>query len=220
MEHKSEEELVNYNGKQIRKIITNDYEFFYASDVEKVLNIKNIRQVVGLFSASETVDNEQRRLLNINTYKIHRNKKVIDNKIMLLTEQGMERVLSRSRSHKADDLAKFLNINVYNRFTPIETETIKNITEAFKNHHYELQYSPEGVKYRIDLYFTDLKIAIECDENGHKDRDPDYEKQRQETLEKILGCKFIRYNPHDSKFNIFTLINEIYTAIMLKNINN
>ena len=31
------------------------------------------------------------------------------------------------------------------------------------------------VGYRIDLYFHELKLAIEIDENGHSDRSLDYE---------------------------------------------
>ena len=29
--------------------------------------------------------------------------------------------------------------------------------------------------YRIDLYFPEHKLAIECDEHDHKDRQIDYE---------------------------------------------
>ena len=32
--------------------------------------------------------------------------------------------------------------------------------------------------YRIDLYFHDYKLAIEIDENGHSNRNIDYEIQR------------------------------------------
>ena len=35
------------------------------------------------------------------------------------------------------------------------------------------QYHVDG--YRIDLYFPEYKLAIECDEFGHRDRDLEYE---------------------------------------------
>ena len=34
-------------------------------------------------------------------------------------------------------------------------------------------------RYRIHLYFHDYKLAIEIDENGHSDRNTDYEIRRQ-----------------------------------------
>ena len=48
--------------------------------------------------------------------------------------------------------------------------------------------------FRIDAYFTEYLLAIEIDEKGNTDRDLIFEEKRQEALEKILGCKFIRIN--------------------------
>ena len=68
-------------------------------------------------------------------------------------------------------------------------------------------------KHRIDLYFPDHKLAIECDEFGHKDRYLKKEIRRQIYLERKLKCKFIRYNPDMKGFNIFDTINEIFQHI-------
>ena len=64
--------------------------------------------------------------------------------------------------------------------------------------------------YKIDLYFREDKLAIKVDELGHNDRNSDYEIQRQRAIEKELGCVFIRINPDEENFNIFTAINEIH----------
>ena len=48
--------------------------------------------------------------------------------------------------------------------------------------------------FRIDVYFTEYILAAETDENGHPDKHLIFEEKRQEGLEKILGCKFIRIN--------------------------
>ena len=37
--------------------------------------------------------------------------------------------------------------------------------------------------YRIDLYFHDYKLPIETDENGHSNRNIDYEIKRQNAIE-------------------------------------
>ena len=64
--------------------------------------------------------------------------------------------------------------------------------------------------YKIDLYFREDKLAIKVDELGHNVRNSDYEMQRQRAIEKELGCVFVRINPDEENFNIFTAINEIH----------
>ena len=42
-------------------------------------------------------------------------------------------------------------------------------------------------------------LAVEIDEKGHTDRDLIFEEKRQKTLEKKLGCKFIRINTSNAE---------------------
>ena len=49
--------------------------------------------------------------------------------------------------------------------------------------------------YRIDLYFHEYILVIEIDENGHSDRNMDYEIKKQKAIEQELGCEFIRIYP-------------------------
>ena len=58
---------------------------------------------------------------------------------------------------------------------------------------------------------------MEIDEYHHEDRDIGYEIERQETLGKELGCKFIRINPDKESFNVFKAINEIFRHIKESN---
>ena len=44
--------------------------------------------------------------------------------------------------------------------------------------------------------------------------DSDKEKRRQALMEKNLVCKFIRFNPDQSGFNIIDLLSQIYDFIM------
>ena len=70
--------------------------------------------------------------------------------------------------------------------------------------------------YRIDLYFPEHKLAIECDEHDHKDRDINYEIKRQRFIEDQLNCKFIRYNPDAKDFTIESVLNRIFQYIYQK----
>ena len=50
------------------------------------------------------------------------------------------------------------------------------------------------ILFRIDIYFTELFLAVEIDEKGHTDRDRIFEEKRQKALEKKINCEFIRIN--------------------------
>ena len=63
------------------------------------------------------------------------------------------------------------------------------------------------------MHFYDYKLGIEIDENGHSDRNIDYERKRQKAIEQELSCKFIRINPGKEDFDIFKTINEIFRHI-------
>ena len=80
-----------------------------------------------------------------------------------------------------------------------------------------LQHSVLG--YRIDAYFPNYKLAIEVDEQGHKNNDIDYKIERQKGIEKELGCKFIRINPTKENFNIFVEMVE-YTILFFSQQKN
>ena len=59
-----------------------------------------------------------------------------------------------------------------------------------------IQTQNNVLNYRIDLYFHDHKLTIETDENGHSDRNIDYEIKKQNAIEQELGCKLIRIDLH------------------------
>ena len=68
--------------------------------------------------------------------------------------------------------------------------------------------------FRIDAYFSKYKLAVEVDEQGHRDKNIDYETQRKKALEKELGCGFIRIKPTKENFNIFVEIGKIQNCIV------
>ena len=69
------------------------------------------------------------------------------------------------------------------------------------------------LSYRGDLYFHDYKHAIEIDENGHSNRNIEYEIKQQNAIEQELGCKFLRIHPDKEEFDIFRTINKIFRHI-------
>ena len=92
-----------------------------------------------------------------------------------------------------------------------EQSVLKSIIETFEGENMETQYNV--LTYRVDLYFHDYELAIEVDEKGQKDRNEDYERQRQKEIETKLSCKFIRINPDEENLNISKVKNKTFRHI-------
>lgn len=63
--------------------------------------------------------------------------------------------------------------------------------------------------YRVDLYLSSAKIAIECDEHTHASYSKLAEVQRQTFIEAQLGCTFVRFDPCAMDFSLMDLVAEI-----------
>lgn len=92
-----------------------------------------------------------------------------------------------------------------------EQITIGQIKKAFKNVRALQQY--RVAQYRVDLYFPDYRIAVECDEGGHRSYTREEEVKRQKYIEENLDCIFVRYNPDDPAFNIGDVIHQIIALV-------
>ena len=98
----------------------------------------------------------------------------------------------------------------FSQHDPIMTQEqsiLSKIVTLFAAEKIILQHNVLG--YRIDAYFPKYKLAIEVDEQGHNDRDVDYDIGRQKAIEKDLGCEFIRINPAKENFNILVEFGKI-----------
>ena len=74
------------------------------------------------------------------------------------------------------------------------------ITKVICSEKILLQHSV--LNHRIDLYFPRHKLAIEVDEEGHKDRDNLKEFERENTIKEHLDCKFIRIKLDEQDFDV------------------
>lgn len=59
------------------------------------------------------------------------------------------------------------------------------------------------LNYSIDYYIPSLKLAIEYDEDEHKQYSYERQEGRQAVIEKELGCEFIRVS--DDKSNAYNI---------------
>lgn len=99
------------------------------------------------------------------------------------------------------------NVKCINIGMCIENQTIGFIENAYSSVlNLKRQYTIG--KYHVDLYFIDYNLVIECDENGHIDRDFLQEKIREDYIIS-LGNKIIRYNPNTESFDLSNILREI-----------
>jgi very-short-patch-repair endonuclease len=133
--------------------------------------------------------------------------------IYMLTEEAFE--LFKSSYNLRNRYIVELNdkIKCINNYAMcIENQTIGFIENSFKGVlNCKRQYKFD--RYKVDLYFIDYKLIIECDEHGHSDRNQIKEKMREDYL-MSLGNKIIRYNPNDESFDLSNVLREIYKVIM------
>jgi very-short-patch-repair endonuclease len=100
----------------------------------------------------------------------------------------------------------------------LENQTIGFIENSFKDIFKTKRQKIFG-EYRVDLYFYDFNLIIECDENDHKDRNIDYEKKREEFL-LLKGNSIIRYDPNHKNFDLSFVLREINKFVLIKDDNN
>jgi very-short-patch-repair endonuclease len=198
---------------EVRGVREKDKIFFKASDIEELFKIENL--VYNIKREGRYINKEDYETFLVRQ-EDHRAKRV---KKTFITYSGLRKVLCTSRSIDPKFLKMFSNntvlkelgMNLDVRYLYKEQETISKIVDSFKEEETIKQFSVLG--YRIDLYFPEYRLAVECDEYGHSDRDAIYESTRQREITKELDCTFIRYNPDKPNFNIFEVESTILTHI-------
>ena len=168
--------------------------------VQQQLGHKNLRSVTNKYNKEykkcryELIDNPIKQS--------HRN--FIRNDLAL-------KIIMDCRTDQSCNLKRNLGFRLHDVINTKVQSVLNSIKDKFEGENIQTQYSVSG--YRIDLYFHKYKLAIEVDELDHNDRNIDYEIQRQQALERELGCVLVRINPDAIDFNIFKEINKIHRHI-------
>ena len=127
----------------------------------------------------------------------------------------MIELLVESQQPLAKELAEYMGIKIIGyKYVRKEASTIYTIQKVFEGISMKRQFSIGP--YRIDLYFPEHKLAIECDEHDHRNRDINHEIRQQKFIEDQLNCKFIRYNPYAKDFTTESVLNKILQYIYQK----
>ena len=186
------------------------FEYFVGYELATILGYKNTRDVI-IKNVSKSNQLEFRYYPGIKEPEINP-------KTILISRDGAIEILIKTRKRISPDvlfILKKFNIDTTNRkCLTKEQQTLSTITNVFKTEKFEDQHKIGT--YYLDLYFSDYKIVIECDENGHADRKPWKERARMDYVNEKLEINdshWIRFNPDEHDFDIAKVIGRIYRKI-------
>ena len=172
------------------------FTLYKLNDIGKEFNYKNLNSLKCKFLSNEII------ILKYQTSGGSQN-------VSFISYSGICKLLCKSRKNITDEVVTLFNIDIYRKkYTCIESDTIDCIIKTFQNEEYILQYSV--LQYRIDIYFPKYKLAIECDEFHYNKQN---DKIRENNIIERINCKFIRYSPYSKNFDIFNVLNQIFTYI-------
>ena len=219
---------VGHKKSQKVKIVgTHKNPWFCGKDVCEILEYKNIpdafykhvkpKHKKDLKTLSEDVDISDPTSFEHEHFK---NLTYNAGKAVYLDKTGFTMLLQKSKVSDPptiqaildNPVIKELGIDLKLVLLSKEQEYIGTIVNAF--HDLKLYKQFAVGTYKIDLYFPDHNLAIECDEFNHTDRDPEYEKERQVFIENELKCKFIRFNPDSKDFSVHRVVRMISEHMM------
>jgi len=206
IEEEDEDELTMYS------YISNHlcFEYFVGYEIAALLGYKDTNKTVRN-NVSKSNQLEFRDYPGVKKPKL-------DPRTILISRDGAIEILLKTRKRISPDVLHILkkfNIDTTNRkCLTKEQQTLSTITDVFKTEKFEDQFKIGP--YYLDLYFTEHKIVIECDENGHADRKPCKEEERMEYVNLELDIDdshWVRFNPDEKDFDIAKVIGKIYRKI-------
>ena len=197
--------LLSFNGYKFLYFSVNDDIWFKGKDIATILEYEKTRNAI----IDHVLDEDKKKFeklginnINLCSYKIHPN-------TIFINKKGLESLVIGTRKPISIKFAKFLNINVNQKYPVKECEILNYIIDFLNERSikYELQKSIGS--YFLDMYLPEYNLNIEIDEYGHKDRCPEYEKNREDFIKLSLNCKILRFNPDDKNDNIFKFLGRL-----------
>ena len=135
--------------------------------------------------------------------------------LIYINNRGLKSLLLKSEKPIAAELAKQMGIAIETKYLRKELEIVSFIEEFLTRLMIPFEFQKTVGGYRIDLYLPNHKLAIEIDEFGHKQRDPDLERQREQYIKRALRCRFLRINPDEENFKMACCLAELTRCIFM-----
>ena len=97
---------------------------------------------------------------------------------------------------------------------PPETDSLNMLSAVCRSFGGVQQFPVRGRAYRIDLYFPEQRLAVECDEDHHSSAEAQArDRRREEAIRGILGCDFYRFNPDHSEYRFSEMAGDVVALL-------
>lgn len=212
MENKNERLEFDVELGSIRVITIDEKKYFVGIDIANALGYSNASKAVSTHCKNvtkRTIDvsqkNKNNKARNTQTMSLIEEDDIFNliNKCEKLTESKKTKIINSFKS-----LGYLNNITFSSRK---EIEFIDKLERALLAFNVTGKKQHNVLGYRIDYYIPSLNVAIEYDENGHKNYTYEAHELRQELIQKELGCRFIRVTDNkDDYINIGLVIKELF----------
>ena len=184
--------------------------------------IEGNKDVVGIIPTLNDINADVSEYFIKSTYKASNGK---ENKCYLITVKGIKLLYDNTKGIKKPILMEIYkamggkyteDVIVWYR---AEIEFIDQLEQTLEPFNIKGIQQYSVLNYRIDYYIPNLNIAIEYDENGHKNYTYEQHELRQLRIEKELGCKFIRVTDDNThSYNVGLILKQIFEMNMLKGV--
>jgi very-short-patch-repair endonuclease len=197
----------SFNQQEIRIVITQNKEYFVAKDVATLLGYKDTDQAIRQHC---------KKAINFETVKLTDLKFSSKARIIkLIPESDVWILIEKARTKTAIEKLEIKNFLGFNEDTKViltrpEIEFISELEKALDVFHIQSIRQFQVLNFKIDLYLPEFKIAIEFDENNHKNYSIQAEQKRKDSIQEILGCRFLRLSDKDfCGINIAKVLKEV-----------
>ena len=219
-----------FEGNVIRVFRFNNEAYFFGKDVASALEYSNTRQAI--ITNCKRAISVSDLICGYDEYYYHNYKicKLPQPQTKVIKQDEVLNLIYKSNSSSDEYRLTFVNWLKHNKlinknFNFILSSFREEIRffdklQIYLNNIFKLKAQTQFSigPYFIDGYIIELKLAIEFDENGHKHYNQDKEKIRQQFIEKVLKCEFIRLtNKNSIDHNISQVILKINNMVYNKN---
>lgn len=200
------------NMGKIRLKMINNQPWFVGRDVSTILGYRNTSKAI-----INHVDNENKIFIMISQYNSN-DKIQYSTKTVFINETGLFNLIFHSKTKSAKEKEEIINyfksigiLKKYNLYSRKEINFKYKLKQALKPFGLKIIPQFQCLNYKIDFYIKSLNIAIEYDENDHRNYSYERHEGRQREIEKELGCRFIRISDKNTdEYNIGYVIKEIF----------
>lgn len=205
-------ELMLFNNKEfgeIRVINISNEPWFVGKDIASILGYSDPSATI-----SKKCKHKRKEMIS------HcQDNKIIKTQTTLINEDDLYELIINSKVESKkykEDFFKWLKDKklITNKviFTSRkEIEFLDQLEESLKPFNIKGIRQYNVLLYRIDYYIASLNIAIEYDENNHKNYNYERQEGRQKEIEKELNCRFIRVSDDNTNsYNVGLVIKEMF----------